>query len=248
MDAQGAGAGGRAAAADVELDAAERRVLGSLLEKALATPDYYPLTLKALVAACNQRNNRDPVLALSDDAVRAALSALQARGLVLAVKVSGGHATRWRHEVERRLGLQVREQAILAELLLRGPQTVGELRTRASRMRGLADLEEVEESFAKLNGDGRTFVVTLPAQAGSRAARHADTLRPPAELEALRAGAARAVGVSPPSESPSGASARPGAASPGALPAGDDALARRVADLERRVAELEDIVTSSDGA
>jgi uncharacterized protein YceH (UPF0502 family) len=222
-----------------ELGPAERRVLGVLLEKALATPEYYPLTLNALAAGCNQRSNRDPVMELSVDDVREALSSLQLRHLVMAVKPAGGHATRWRHELMRALLVQPREQAILAELLLRGPQTIGELRTRAGRMREMKDLEEVEEGLAKLDGATPSLAVRLPAEPGSRAPRHADRLRPAAEVEALLAGASPAAVELTARQSRSAAAAA----------APDVALLReQVAALTRRIARLETELGLSDDA
>jgi len=222
-----------APAAAPDLSPEERRVLGVLLEKSLATPDNYPLTLNSLTSGCNQKSNRDPVVSLEEDDAREALASLQRRHLVMAVRVETGYATRWRHEIVRALGVQPREQAILAELLLRGPQTVGELRTRASRMRDLKDLEEVEEALVRLAEAEPSLVVTLPTEPGSRAPRHADRLRPVAEVEELLAappGAAH--------PAPARVATPPRAAAP--VPSADvDALREQVAALARRVERLE---------
>jgi hypothetical protein len=232
------GAPGPGAAPDLTPD--ERRVLGVLLEKSLSTPDYYPLTLSSLTAGCNQRSNRDPVVSLDEEAVREALASLQKRHLVMAVRAETGYATRWRHEIVRALGVQPREQAILAELLLRGPQTVGELRTRASRMRELKDLEEVEEALARLAGAAPSLCVKLPQEAGARAPRHADRLRPPAEADALLAGA--------PAAAVAAVAPRSSAAAVGRASAEVALLREQVAALERRVARLERELGVGDGS
>src|SRR5262249_14942459 len=117
----------------------ERRVLGVLVEKAKTTPDIYPLSLNALVTGCNQKSNREPVLNLSDAEVEEALANCQKKGLV--VKITGGRVERWRHTLYESWHVDKVELAILAELLLRGPQTEGELRARASRMESIADLD-----------------------------------------------------------------------------------------------------------
>ena len=163
-----------------------RRVLGVLLEKSLATPDYYPMTLKALVAGCNQKNNRHPVSHYTEDDVRDALSALQAEGLVLAVKDSGSRATRWRHELQRQYNLQARHAAVVAELLLRGPQTEGELRTRASRMKVIDDMDTLHEVLANLRDRTPPFALRLSPEGMVRGVRHAHALYPDEELERLK--------------------------------------------------------------
>src|SRR5262249_46510229 len=118
----------------------ERRVLGVLVEKAKTTPDAYPLSLNALVTGCNQKSNRDPVLNLTDDDVEDALLSTQQKGLTIKV-TSTGRVIRWRHALYEAWKLDKKELAVLAELLLRGPQTEGELRARASRMEPLDDLD-----------------------------------------------------------------------------------------------------------
>src|SRR5947209_11648958 len=114
------------------LDATERRVLGVLVEKAKTTPDAYPLSLNALVTGSNQKSNRDPLLELTEDDVEEALVRCQQKGL--AIKITGGRVVRWRHALYEAWRVDKVELAILGELLLRGPQTEGELRARASRM------------------------------------------------------------------------------------------------------------------
>ena len=119
------------------LSALERRVLGVLVEKAKTTPDIYPLSLNSLVTGCNQKSNRDPVMNLSDLEVEEALTRAQKKGLV--VKITGGRVERWRHIVYEAWRVEKVELAVLAELLLRGPQSEGELRARASRMEPIDD-------------------------------------------------------------------------------------------------------------
>ena len=125
------------------LDAQEQRVIGVLIEKSLATPQYYPLTLNQVVTACNQKSNRDPVVSMMEDEVDAILSRLARRAMTTQVFVSGSRAGKWRQELTSELELDGPSMAVLAELLLRGAQTVGELRTRASRMKAIADMGEL---------------------------------------------------------------------------------------------------------
>jgi uncharacterized protein YceH (UPF0502 family) len=123
------------------LSANERRVLGVLVEKAKTTPDVYPMTINAMVTGCNQKSNREPVLNLSDLDVEDALTSAQKKGLVIKIVTAGGRAERWKHNLYEAWKADKVELAILAELLLRGPQTEGELRGRASRMEPIADLD-----------------------------------------------------------------------------------------------------------
>lgn len=167
----------------LRLGAVSRRVLGVLIEKSLATPDYYPMTLKALVAGSNQKNNRDPITALDDVEVESALSDLQARRLVLAVKESGSRSTKWRHELQRVYNLQGRELAVLAELLLRGAQAEGELRARAARMRPIDDLQSLHETLESLSTREPPFARRLSPEGQVRGVRHAHLLYEDDELE-----------------------------------------------------------------
>src|SRR5438132_2438093 len=126
----------------------ERRVLGVLVEKAKTTPDAYPLSINALVTGCNQKSNRDPLMSLDEDDVEDALGRLKNRGLV--IKVIGGRVERWRHLLYENWYVDKIELAIMAELLLRGPQTEGELRTRASRMEPIDDLDALRDKLRPL--------------------------------------------------------------------------------------------------
>jgi uncharacterized protein YceH (UPF0502 family) len=166
------------------LNRVEIRVLGCLAEKELATPEYYPLTLNALVNACNQKSNRDPVVQYDEMTVAAALESLRPVGLVTQA-AEGGRAAKYCHNLDGKLKLDPAELAILVELLLRGPQTAGELRQRASRMTPLASLEEVDEVIDELLAREEPVVVKLPRQPGRKEQRIAQLLSgEPAEEEA----------------------------------------------------------------
>jgi uncharacterized protein len=156
----------------------ECRVLGVLIEKAMTTPAQYPLSLNATTIGCNQKNNRAPVLALSDDDVFDALDALKAKGFVRQVMLSGSRVEKFRHTAKEALDIDTNCIVILAELLLRGPQTVGELRTRASRMHNLASLEVVEQALKFLMDREPPLVRELPPAPGTRAKRYAQLLCP----------------------------------------------------------------------
>jgi len=163
------------------LNPTEIRVLGCLIEKELATPEYYPLTLNALTNACNQKSNRDPVLVLEEADVVRALDSLRFQRLAHQ-SAEGVRATKYCHNLEGLLRLEPQELAILAELLLRGPQTVGELRNRAERMRPFADLAAVEEVLTALAEREVALVVRLPRQPGRKEQRYAQLLAGPPDL------------------------------------------------------------------
>ena len=133
-----------------ELGPVEQRVLGALMEKDLATPEYYPLSLNALVNACNQKSNRDPVTAYDEATVRGALETLREEGMAAFVAEAGSRVMKFRHRLSETLNLSGGELAVLAVLLLRGPQTQGELRTRTSNLHAFADLEAVQHALNKL--------------------------------------------------------------------------------------------------
>ena len=138
------------------LSPSEVRVLGALLEKDITTPEYYPLTLNALLNACNQRSSREPVVNYDEGTVAQALELLQHRGLVLRISGAGHRVEKWSHRLGEVLNLGRRELALLCVLMLRGPQTVGELRGRTERMHEFEDMEEVErvlESLAHRDGE-----------------------------------------------------------------------------------------------
>jgi uncharacterized protein YceH (UPF0502 family) len=157
---------------DLTLDADEVRVLGSLLEKEITTPEYYPLSLHALLNACNQKSNRDPVVHLDEDALERALYTLRDKGLLLNITGASSRVPKYGHRISEKLNLGRRELAILCELMLRGPQTLGELRTRAERMHPFGDLAEVETVLDRLP----ELVTKLPRRPGEKEARYAHLL------------------------------------------------------------------------
>jgi hypothetical protein len=173
---------------DWQLDAAEVRVLGSLMEKEIATPDYYPLSLNALMNACNQKSNRDPVVSYDEVTVETALAGLRAKGL--ATRITGGDSRVPKHaqRFTEQFNLGRREAALLAVLMLRGWQTVGELRGRTERLYVFDDLEAVESTLGRLAEMG--FVKELPRLAGSREPRHAHLLAGEVEVSSAEAAAA----------------------------------------------------------
>jgi uncharacterized protein YceH (UPF0502 family) len=128
----------------------ELRVLGALLEKDITTPEYYPLTLNALVNACNQKSSRDPIVDYDEDTVLQALTLLREKGLALKITGAGHRVEKYSHRLGESLNLGRREIALLCVLMLRGPQTVGELRGRTERMHDFADLDEVERCLESL--------------------------------------------------------------------------------------------------
>ncbi len=159
----------------MELSPEAIRVLGCLIEKEMATPEYYPLTLNALVNACNQKSNRDPVMSLEENDVVEGLEELRRKQL--SYKSSEGvRAVRYCHNVPGVLKLAEEEQALLALLLLRGPQTLGELRTRSERLCAFADLEEVEAVLIDLQELEDPLVIQLERQAGRKEPRYAHLL------------------------------------------------------------------------
>ena len=162
---------------DFILHPAEIRVLGSLLEKDITTPEYYPLTLNALVNACNQRSNRDPVVHYDEPAVTHALDSLKTKGFVTVVSGAGSRALKYAHRISDRLNLGRRELALLCELMLRGPQTLGELRMHAARMYDLSDLEEVQACLEGMMQRAMDPLVTrLPRRPGTKEERYAHLL------------------------------------------------------------------------
>jgi uncharacterized protein YceH (UPF0502 family) len=152
-----------------KLDPVEVRVLGSLLEKEQTNPETVPMTVNALLAACNQKTNREPVMQLSEDQVVNALDWM--RQEVLAWRTEGARTERWQQSVVRRWGLDRAGKALVTLLLLRGPQTAGELRTRSERLHPFASLEETEEALRRLAADDEPLVAELPRRPGRKEAR-----------------------------------------------------------------------------
>jgi uncharacterized protein YceH (UPF0502 family) len=175
---------------DLVLHPVEARILGALMEKESTTPEYYPLSLNGLVNACNQKSNRDPVVQYDDDTVEEGLRALREKGLLLTVTGAGSRVAKYGHRIAEKLNLGRRESAILCELMLRGPQTLGELRGHSDRMHHFDDVSEVEAVLDKYP----ELFMKLARRPGEKEARFAHLLSgPPAE-----AGNEPAVNAAPP--------------------------------------------------
>lgn len=200
------------------LDDVEIRVLGSLLEKEQTTPELYPLSVNALVLACNQKTAREPVTELSEGAVHGALRELAHAGIV--DRVEGARVTRWRHTLDQRWDLSPARKAVMALLLLRGPQTPGELRNRSERMHAFASAGEMEDTLLALASAPEPLVQERPKGPGQKESRWVHLL----------SGAAAASDPTP------SAAVRRYAADEG------EDLVTKVADLNRRVRELERLV------
>jgi uncharacterized protein YceH (UPF0502 family) len=157
---------------DMVLDDVEVRVLGCLMEKEMATPEYYPLSLNALINACNQKSNRSPVVSFDEPAVVHGLQFLQEKGLVRKTHSAGSRIPKYLHAILDRFDLSRQEMAVLCELLLRGPQTVGELRSRAERMSGFENLGEVEKSMQVLEEHNPPLVIRLGREPGRKECRY----------------------------------------------------------------------------
>ena len=210
----------------MDLDAAEVRVLGCLIEKQRTTPDVYPLSLNALRTACNQSTNRDPVVSYDDETIRGALHRLGRRRWTRLA--SGARAAKYRHLLDDDPGLARDEQAVLAVLMLRGPQTLGELRTRTERMQPFADTAELQSVLGRLGERG--FAELQERRPGQKEQRYAHLLSSDLEDddEPRVSAPARAATFTPPSQP-----AQP----PSDAPAGDP-LAERVDRLEQDLAAL----------
>jgi hypothetical protein len=205
----------------MQLDPIQLRVLGSLVEKEITTPENYPLSLNALVNACNQRSSRDPVLDLTEEEVRQALHSLEDLGLVTPVRDT--RVPKYEHRVRTVLNLRRDETAVLCLLLLRGPQTPGELRSRADRLYTFDDLAAVQSTLERLaartttdeagNPSTGPLTTILPRQPGSRESRYAHLLGAPPDLSLPHP-------ARPESESP------------------NPSTAQRIAQLEAQVATL----------
>lgn len=161
---------------DIRLTEVEARVLGSLIEKEITTPDYYPLSLNALVNACNQKNNREPVMSLSEDAVRDALGGLQSQRLAGPARGADSRVTKYEHRVQEVFNFTRGETAILCVLFLRGPQTPGELRGRTERMFRFEHLDDVQSALQRLMERDAALVKMLPRQPGTKESRYAHLL------------------------------------------------------------------------
>jgi len=168
-----------------KLNPQEARVLGALLEKDFATPEYYPLSLHALQAACNQKSSREPVMELSEDEIRLALRNLSEKGLVESVR--GERVPKFRHQLQEKFNLPRPQTALICLLLLRGAQTPGELRGRSARLHPFTDLDAVTAALNQLASRQPALAAALPRGAGEKETRWMELLQPPIE------GAARAL-------------------------------------------------------
>ena len=159
-------------AVNIVLNEMEARVLGALLEKEITTPDYYPLSLNSLVNACSQKSNRDPVMNLDEDSVRDALRTLHDNSLARSVSAADSRVTKYEHRLQESFNFDRREAALFCELLLRGPQTPGELRTRAERMHQFDDLSEAQSALQRLMNREPPLVKVLARQPGTKESRY----------------------------------------------------------------------------
>lgn len=211
----------------MELERTERRILGALIEKRWSTPEQYPLSENSLLAACNQRSNRDPILDLTDFEIAGTLIALREKGLVLIREREGGRVRRYAERLTEELGLSERASAVLAELLLRGPQTAPELLRRVPRMVPAESQNQIDEALSELAG--LHLVRLLARGAGQRHARWTHLLAPEGEIPA------------PAAEPESAAPSDPGERRPSASPIAAELaeLRREVEELRERVARLE---------
>ena len=180
------------------LNDVEVRVLGALIEKDITTPDYYPLSLNALVNACNQKNNRDPVTSLEESAVRDALSSLQDKGLAGPASGAESRVTKYEHRLQEVFNFGRPEVAVLCVLLLRGPQTVGEVRGRSERMHRFNDLDEVQSALQRLIQREPPLTKVLPRQPGTKEARYVHLLAGDSAQWQPTATAEPGAGVAPP--------------------------------------------------
>lgn len=212
----------------MQLSAAGLRVLGSLMEKEATTPDVYPLSLNALTAACNQLSNREPVMSLSEIDVRNAVNALRQEGLVRAIQPSGSKVLKFQHLLTEKWNLDARERAVMCVLMLRGAQTVGEIRSRTSRLAEFGSLEDVDATLHELAK--RSLVAEVPRQPGQKETRFAQTAGPSAAPQ----DDTRGIG---PSAAPQDDGARPDRVA--TLEATVDELRRDIAELRSRFEEFQ---------
>ena len=165
------------------LDAAEQRVLGALMEKSKTTPDYYPMTLNALTAACNQKTSRKPVVNYDDETVVVALNSLKKRGLISTASGGSSRVVKYKHNFAIAFPVLPSEVAIICLLLLRGPQTPGELNTNSGRLYEFETLEEVQEILEKLAGGNMPYVIQMPRRPGQKEVRYMHLLGGTPDLE-----------------------------------------------------------------
>jgi uncharacterized protein YceH (UPF0502 family) len=206
----------------------ETRVLGSLIEKDITTPDYYPLSLNALVNACNQKNNRDPVMTLDESTVRDALATLQEKRLAGPASGADSRVTKFEHRLQEVFNFDRREIAIVCVLLLRGPQTPGELRSRTDRMYHFEALDDIVSTLDRLAQRQPPLAAILPRQPGTKESRYTHLFS--GEPPELRVASRASVGAG---DSPAQASVERAPAIAGA-----NSFADRLATLEEEVSHL----------
>lgn len=206
----------------IELTPAEARVLGVLIEKAMTVPASYPMTVNAIVTGASQTSNRHPVRTYTEEEVYDALDGLRKKGLATRIESSNARVPKYRHDAREALQVATPQLVVLAELMLRGPQTLGELRGRASRMHPLESLEVVRNVLDSLMEREEPLVKQIPPAPGSRAERYVQLLAPKAH----------AIDAAPPTES----------AAPTPAPAADPGLAERVQALELEVVHLRNAI------
>ena len=212
---------------NIQLTEVECRVLGALVEKEITTPEYYPLSLNALVNACNQKSNREPVMNLDEAAVRQALHSLDGQSLVRSVSASDSRVTKYEHRLQEAFNFYRHEIAILCVLLLRGPQTPGELRTRTERMHPFDDLSAVQSSLNHLMKREPPLARVLPRQPGTKESRYAHLLSGDVEV------------FQPKSEAEAGAASNSADAERLALVEKEvSALRQNAGNLEKELADL----------
>jgi uncharacterized protein YceH (UPF0502 family) len=218
----------------IHLSASQARVLGALVEKEVTTPDYYPLSLNALINACNQRSNREPVMDLDEEEVRLALRRLEDQGLAGRARSADGRVTKYEHWLGEAFNFTRAETALICILLLRGPQTPGELRGRTERLHQFEELTDVQAGLQKLMEREPPLVAMMPRQPGTKESRYAHLLSGPVESIAMPAAAAYAA----PAYTP------PVYAVPHQPGPDDPAHEGRIAHLESAVAQLQQEVAS----
>jgi hypothetical protein len=216
----------------IKLSVAEARALGALIEKEITTPDYYPLTLNALINACNQRSNREPVMDLDEDDTRQALHGLVNKGLAGRARSADGRVSKYEHWLGEAFNFNRAETALICVLLLRGPQTPGELRGRTERMHRFEEISEVLAGLQKLKERDPSLVAVLPRQPGMKEARYAHLLSGPVESTQMLISAASAPNIAT------------------TTPEQDDRIAKletTVAELQREVAALREKIDNLFG-
>ncbi len=219
------------------LDQVEQRLLGALMEKEQATPDHYPLTLNALMAAANQKSNRDPVLSLGEAGIVEALERL--RRDVLVWRVQGSRTDKWQHCLTNRWHLDPSALAVMTLLLLRGPQTPGELRSRSARLHAFESVRDVEGVLARLAAGDDPLVQELERAPGQREARWRHVMGSQENEAPPTPSASAAPAPAKPGPHDTGAAGEAATTAPSAAQERIEDLERRVAALERRLALLE---------